>query len=417
MTNRAKAIWAIARREISVKLRDRAFILGFLGILAVMIVSMAIPILMNSGTPTYQVTVSGAGATQVMDTAVEIGAYAATNGDDSSIFSEQTSLAAHIEIQSSDADQATLAQLVSEGEIKFAVVGDTPDALTIIAQDRMPGTLVAVVTQASGQVQIGQVADEAGLSQEQLVSLLAPVPPAQQLTDSSQADQIVAWITSWAFAFMFFLSVIVFGQAIAQSVVEEKQSRVVEILVAAIPIRSLLAGKILGNTLLAVGQLVIIVGIALTGVHLLGYGMFLSVIGPAAAWFIAYFIAGFVMLACLWAVAGSLASRFEDLGSTTSFLQFLIMVPFFAGMFVQDPFWMRILSFFPLTAPISMPSRVVSGYTMWWEPLVGLILVVLTAWLLVMIAAKLYSASIMHTSSRLKLKQAWRESRSADAPA
>lgn len=72
------------------------------------------------------------------------------------------------------------------------------------------------------------------------------------------------------FAFLFYLSSILFGMSIAQSVVEEKQNRIVEILASAIPVRQLLIGKVAGNTVLAFAQLTLfvvagLIGLAATG--------------------------------------------------------------------------------------------------------------------------------------------------------
>ena len=112
---------------------------------------------------------------------------------------------------------------------------------------------------------------------------------------------------------------LMFGMTLANSVVEEKQSRIVEIIATAIPVRQLLAGKVLGNTVLAVGQMALYVGVGLVGLAFTDYrGAGPAVVRRSVGWFLVFFLAGFVALACLWAVAGALASRTEDLQSTTT---------------------------------------------------------------------------------------------------
>ena len=94
-----------------------------------------------------------------------------------------------------------------------------------------------------------------------------------------------------------------FGGTIAQSVVEEKQTRVVELLISAIPVRSLLAGKVIGNTILAMGEILILVAIAVVGLTVTGQSELLQGLGAPIAWFAVFFFFGFVLLATLFAAA------------------------------------------------------------------------------------------------------------------
>jgi len=122
-----------------------------------------------------------------------------------------------------------------------------------------------------------------------------------------------------------------------------------------------------------------------------------------------FFLLGFLMLACLWAVAGSLASRVEDLQSTTMVMQATVMVPFFASIFVTAPGRLQeVLSYFPFTAVLLMPARVINGTAAAWEPWVAAGIVLGTAALFVILGARLYEGSVLHTSNRMRLVQAWR---------
>jgi hypothetical protein len=147
----------------------------------------------------------------------------------------------------------------------------------------------------------------------------------------------LALASSTAFALLFFLTTFLFGMAIAQSVVEEKQSRIVEILVAAVPVRVLLAGKVLGNTALALGQIALFVAVGLAGASVAGQSGLVSLLLRSSLSFLIFFLLGFLLLACLWAAAGALANRQEDLQATTMPLQVLVFVPFFAAAYVYTP--------------------------------------------------------------------------------
>ena len=91
-----------------------------------------------------------------------------------------------------------------------------------------------------------------------------------------------------------------------------------EILATAIPIRQLLTGKILGNLILAIGQLCLFVGIGLLALSMMPTEIpFLSVVIATSGWFLAFFLAGFLILAAISAALGSMASRTEDLQQST----------------------------------------------------------------------------------------------------
>ncbi len=126
-------------------------------------------------------------------------------------------------------------------------------------------------------------------------------------------------------AFLFYFAALGFGYTLSGSIVEEKANRIVEIITTKIPVRQLLIGKIAGNTLLAIGQTALIVAVGLVGISFTEYSSFLSGISEGVGWFAVFFLVGFTFIACWWAVAGALASRAEDLQTTATPLNFLMM--------------------------------------------------------------------------------------------
>ncbi len=119
---------------------------------------------------------------------------------------------------------------------------------------------------------MSQAAQSAGLTADQVSALTSPAMPKVQLLAAQPTGSVPPQLLVLVFAFLFYLSVLTFGMSIAQSVVEEKQSRVIELLVAALPVRWLLAGKVLGNTVMALGQIVVILGAGLVGATIAGQG-------------------------------------------------------------------------------------------------------------------------------------------------
>ena len=219
------------------------------------------------------------------------------------------------------------------------------------------------------------------------------------------AAQAVNRIAGAVFAMLFYIASVMFGMAIASSVVEEKQSRIVEILAAAIPVRDLLIGKVLGNTLLALGQMALIVVTLLVGLTFVDLDVSLPGLGLAIAWYLPFFLLGFLALACVWAAAGALASRTEDLQATTLPLTMVLVAFLLLGINLEGV-WRTVASFVPIMSTILMPVRVLEGGVPWWEPALALVLVALFSYLTVHLGSRLYRRALLHTSGSLSWRRA-----------
>lgn len=301
-------------------------------------------------------------------------------------------------------------------ETRVAVVagvelGDVPGLDQVAVDDRdaaedllLSGDVeAALVPSDSSPVGIAIVGDRNVPTD--LVSLLS-VAPSVELLDADAPNPFLAYLVAIGFGVVFFASAMTFGMTIAQSVVEEKSTRVIELLLAAIPTRALLTGKILGTSVLAVAQIALTIGIAAIGASLSGQLAIVSEIGPAVAWFGLFFIIGFVLLASMFAATGALVSRQEDIGATTTPVTMLVMIPYFLVIFFNsNPLVIGIMSYVPFSAPIAMPLRIFLGTAQWWEPLVALVILVATTLLLIRIGARIYERSLLKLGARVS----WRE--------
>lgn len=278
---------------------------------------------------------------------------------------------------------ATLAEaedMVRSGDVDAALVPDdsTPIGLKIIADSDVPNGLVAMLS----------------------------VSPPVELLDQDAVNPSLAYLVSLGFGLVFFASAMTFGTTIAQSVVEEKQTRVIEILIAAIPARALLAGKVLGTSILAFGQIAAILVVAIIGLTVTGQDALLVGLGAPLIWFVIFFTIGFVLLAALFAATGAMVSRQEDIGSTTTPVTMLIMIPYLLVVFLNDnPLVVGIMSYVPFSAPVAMPLRVFLGTAEWWEPLVSLVILAATTVALIGVGARIYENSLLKLGARV----GWRD--------
>ena len=372
----------IAEREITTKLRDKTFIGSTLVMLLIVIAAVLIPaVLAGKGGPDKIAVIDDSGVKVVQQASTTAG------GDGF----EATRVA----------DRAAAEKAVTEGDVKAALLPGT-DGYVVLGKDRVDSGLESALREAAVNVGMEQNAAQAGLTPDEL---RAGTKVELQLLKPGPLPDIVSDFVNIGLALVFYMTALGFGMMIAQSVVQEKESRVVEILAAAVPIRSLLWGKVLGNTVLALSQIVLIAGVSLIGLLATDQADILEVVAPVAGWFVVCFVLGFVALAGLWAVAGSLATRQEDLGSTTLPGQMILMIPFFFSVFAGSSA-KTVASFVPIASSMSMPGRMLTEDVPLWQPLVAIALLLATTVLIVRMGARLYERTLLQTGRRLGYREA-----------
>ncbi|MBO0853447.1 MAG: ABC transporter permease [Nocardia sp.] len=380
--------WSIvARREIAVKVRDRNFIMSTVFTIAAIALSLAVSTIVGSHTDTMKIAVTGQDAQQLVAAADHIAAAK----------DAKTRMTAH-----PATDIAAVEQAVRSGSADAGLVPDPPTGWRLIGKSSRNNDLDTAVGTAAAQLAMQRNAAAAGTTIEQLRSGGAVT---YDLLGPATKDSGLAKVVAYVFGLLFYMSSLLFGMSIAQSVVAEKQNRIVEILASAIPVRQLLIGKVAGNTALALAQLVLFVAAGLIGLNVSGHGGDITRIVGAAGWFIVFFLVGFLALASLWAVAGALASRTEDLQSTSMPLTTILVIVLFGGMFLSGVA-RTVASYVPIASVVVMPARMAAGSAAWWEPMLSLLITFVTACAIVVTAEIVYRRSLMQTHGRITLRQA-----------
>jgi ABC-2 type transport system permease protein len=188
------------------------------------------------------------------------------------------------------------------------------------------------------------------------------------------------------------------------------------VLLARIPARALLAGKIAGIGLLGLAQIAVTALAALIAVTTVHSVDVPAVRGAVVAWAIAWFVLGYALYATVFGALGSLGSRAEDAQSVAGPVMVVLPVAYFASFaMIAQPASAaaRAISYFPLTAPMAMPGRIAMGATAWWEPVAAAVLTLATTAALVQLAGRVYANAILHGGPRLSLKDAWRSTAAA----
>lgn len=378
----------VMQREIAVKLKDKSFIWGTVLTLVLLIAALILPSFLGGGAASYQVAVTDQTAAAVVTQAE---ATLQAEDDEASLTAETV------------ADRAAAEQAVLAGDVDAALVGG-PGEWELLS-DGMPSLELDTVLSSTVQAQaLTEQAEAAGLTLEELTAGSSLVP-----VDLSESEDgmpgLMQFLLGFVFAILFYMAALTFGLQIANSVVEEKQSRIVEILAAMIPVRQLLLGKVLGNTILAFGQIALIVAVALVALPLTGFDVALPGIAAALLWYLPFFVLGFLALACIWAASGALASRTEDVQSTSMPLTMLLVVLFIGALNVEGAV-RQIFSYVPIASTFLMPVRIIEGDTEMWEPILALVLVLLFCALTIWLGSRLYQRALLHTSGSLTWRKA-----------
>lgn len=394
-TTHTRPAWqVVALRELAVKARDKNFLMSLLLTLVLVAGSFGVQIWLAGRTETTKIAVVSA------QRGPGPSGEALVQAAQKSAEAEGQKVRYHAEGVASVSDARAA---VRDGRADLALLPETGGWQLLGDKDVDSGVRKHVTQAAAQQV----LAANAKAQHVDLAKLTSGAKVTTAHLTQGDVDSGVAKVVAMIFAFLFYFVAFLFGMPIAQSVVEEKQSRIVEILASAIPLKHLLAGKVIGNAVLAIAQVTLLVGVALIGLSQTKWSNLIGTIAGASGWFILFFLAGFLVVACLFAVAGALASRSEDVQTTAQPVTMLVVVVLMLGLVLKGTA-LKIASFVPVVSTVAMPSRVSSGDAAWWEPLLALLIAGAAAVFITRVATRLYTRSVMQTGGRLSYKEAFK---------
>lgn len=381
-----KNAWQIvATREIMVKLRDKSFIGGTIFSLVIILAAILIPYFVSSGSTDYTVATSD-------DRASSLVAAADAASDDETSYTVT-------QVNSADAART----LVADGDAD-AYLASTEEGWELIF-DSSPDDSLA--TELSSVITSTITAENAAQAGVDLQALAAGTQVSTSVL-SGNSNAGLAFLIAMVFAMIFYMTTVLFGVAIANSVVEEKQNRIVEIIATAIPLGQLLTGKIVGNIVLATLQVAVYAVTGLVGMQITGAAADFGWILPSASWFALFYIVGFAAIATIWAAVGAMAARTEDIANLSNPITMVLIAALFAGIYLSGT-WLKIVSFVPVLSSIAMPRRLLTEDVALWEPLLALALTLAVAALLTRLGARIYRANIMRGGTSVSWKQALRK--------
>jgi ABC-2 type transport system permease protein len=386
-----EAISLVATREIVTRARSRAFristVILLVGIIATVLISKAV-----------------SGSTSVEHIGFLPGSQAAE-----APFRSVAQAVGQTVTTSTVTDPADGEQQLRNGKLDALVTGTTSGIQIEVKKDlsdtlRNAFTILARTSALNVQLRQAGV-DPAAVSRAVAAAgvdvrpLITPDPHRSQRL----AIGVIAGI-------LVYVALMLYGQMVAQGVVEEKTSRIVELLLTAIRPWQLLLGKVVGIGVLGLGQLVL-VGVAGVATAI-GTGALTlpgSVAASALVGVIGWFLLGYLAYALMFAAVGALVSRQEDVGGAVAPLTLLIVVPYVLGISILpsnpgSPL-LAVLSLIPLFSPTLMPMRIAAGVPAW-QVVVAVVLMLAFIAMLVWLAGRIYGNAVTRTGARVRLADA-----------
>lgn len=387
----------VMRREISTRVRERSFLISTAITLLIVAAIVIIPSFFDGD-----------------DDAVTVGVV----GTASSL---EPALRQAAQLQEAElvvtpyGDEAAGRAAVEDGDVDAVFLG--PDR--VLVDSELSGTAEQVVQTAYRQAAGAARLTEAGLDAGAVSRALDVPPLGVTALDPPDPDSDSREQAAFIGTLLLYFQLVGYGIAVALGVVEEKSSRVVELLLSTLRPWQLLAGKIIGIGLLGLGQLVLTGAVGIGAALATGAVDVPSGIVGVAGQVLVWFLLGFAFYACLFAALASLVSRQEEVQNVTAPLTIVLVGSFFiaitalgsaGNMFVQ------VVSFVPPFSAMVMPIRWASGDAALWQVGVSMLLMVIAVVALVRLAGWIYAGAVLRSGPRVRLREALAAGRRSDRP-
>ena len=388
-----RAVWLVMKRELNTRLRTRSFVIGTVVMLVLLL-----------GYVGFQTSLAGS-------------ADKSTVG----LTGQATGIARQLQVEAAQSgrqistvtitDPAEGRQKVEDGDLD-ALVSGSAAKLTATYKSSLDDQLRKVLDQVAQQQVLDGVLSSAQLEPADVMAQVDGTHVQDDPISPEPADHTQRLVVGLIVAFLLYISIITYGMMVAQGVVEEKSSRVVEILLASVRPWQLLLGKVIGLGLVGLTQLVILAAAGLVAASATGVFTLSGFATGALLWGLLWYLLGFLLYATIYGALGSLVSRQEDTQSVVGPLNIVLIVGFVTGfnLLLQDPDGTatKAISLVPLFSPILMLARIATGAATGWEIALSLGLTAALVALLTWLGGKIYGNSVLRIGSRIKLSEALR---------
>jgi ABC-2 type transport system permease protein len=383
----------IAGREIATRLRSKVFRIATV-LSVVILVAIALISKLTGNGPDYQ------------DVGITPAAAPLANVVTGSASSIQFNVRVHT------VDEAAGRQQVRDGKLD-ALLTNSSSPVQVVVKSKLDAGLQSLLQLVAQRTALDQQVTSLGGDPAKVAAAVGTASVAVSALEppkKANGQQLLIGILT---SVLIYMALLLNGQAVAQGVVEEKTSRVVEILLATVRPWQLMIGKVIGLGTVGLIQVAIIAasGVAAgtaTGTLHLHLG---SAVGTIV-WLVVWFLLGYTAYAFAFAAVASLVSRQEEVASAVTPVMMLLIVGYVIGISIlpsqPDSGLVAALSLIPVFAPTLMPIRLALGVVPAWQAAVSVAGMVVIIPLLLWLSARIYRNAVLRSGARVKLRDAWR---------
>lgn len=402
--SRTQEIRLVAGRELRTQLLKKSTIISTLVMTVLIVGGIILASVLGGGSlAPYRLGVTGADAATVKALTPTLEQVRDSDGTKVSVVDLSGSSASAVDADLTGDDSPDAVDMA-------LVLGKEP---TLRVEKSSDDVVVSGVTAALQQQALAEQITSLGGDPAEVSATVAGVAPQVVTLDVDKEGQGATgpqYLILMVIDVLLFIVIMGGGQMIAMGVVEEKASRIVEILLACVRPTSLLAGKVLGTGTAVIASYALMGVVSVVAARATGVMPSLGVdLNGVVVAMVVWMVIGFATVAVLYGAAGSLVSRQEDVSSVTMPLMMLCMVPYMLSIFMAqgDPtgtVW-RVLAYVPVFSAFLMPARLVLGVSSWAEQGVALAIALVALPLLVRLAATVYTRAVTRTGGRVPLKE------------
>ena len=381
----------VAGREIRERVRGRVFRVVTLILFAVVAAAVIIPTI-HTGTASR----------------LQVGVVAGSPTFDNELLKLASTVGVAAEVvRESDPGDARAA--LNSGHLDMVVDGSGTVLVENPIADSDTSAAARYVRAVSTALGVRQAFDRAGLTPEQAGTVAGASPWPVHSVHPSKGATTTAEATALLGIILIFIILNQYLSWILMGVMEEKASRVIEVLLATVRPGQLLAGKVVGIGAAALVQAVSLVVFALVLAKVVGanlvHGTAPVVVGAILVWL----VLGYAFYSWVYAAAGSLAERQDQVQS----LVLPLSVPLIFGYIVSligvssgnASLLVKVLAYLPPTAPFAMPTLVGFGEVTWWQFLFSVVVSIVCTLLVARGAARIYRTAVLRTGGRVRLRE------------
>jgi ABC-2 type transport system permease protein len=388
------AVRLVTKRELNTRLRTTSFVVGTAVILGVFVGYFLLQATLLSGSGHSKIGLTGQ-ATGISD---QLKTVAQQLGRDLETVTVTSAEEGRNQVERGDLD---------------ALLSGSASALQVLVKSDLDTQLHAALNSIARQQVLNAKLLEAGLDAPQVLTAISTTTVTVTSITPPEPEKDQRLVIGLVVVFLLYLSIATYGTLVAQGIVEEKSSRVAELLLSTVRPWQLRLGKLLGLGLAGLIQLVVLACAGLGMATATGTPALSGVTISTVLWGLLWYVLGFFLYATIFAGAGSLVSRQEDVQSVVTPVLIVLIVSFLVGLslLLRSPGGTvsTALSLVPLLSPVLMPGRIAAGSVP--DLQVGLSIVfTLTAIALVTwLGGRIDQNALLRKGSRVKLRDVLRD--------